>query len=220
MNGVHDMGGMHGMGPIRHEAHEPVFHEPWEGRVYAITRVVRAGGGRQNLDNSRHLLELLPPAEYLRMSYYERWYARLTNQLVANGIVTREELDTGRAAAGSPKAEPRVTAAMVPDIVVRRNSARREAASAPRFKAGQRVRARNINPTGHTRLPRYARGKSGVIVRDHGVFVFPDSNAAFAGEKPQHVYSVRFTARELWGPDASPRDCVHIDMWDDYLDRA
>ena len=220
MNGVHDMGGMHGMGPIRHEPDEPVFHEPWEGRVYAITRVVRAGGGRQNLDNSRHLLELLPPAEYLRMSYYERWYARLTNQLVANGIVTREELDTGRAAGGSPKAEPRVTAAMVPDIVVRRNSARREAASAPRFKVGQRVRARNINPTGHTRLPRYARGKSGVIVRDHGVFVFPDSNAAFAGEKPQHVYSVRFTARELWGPDAAPRDRVHIDMWDDYLDRA
>ena len=220
MNGVHDMGGMHGMGPIRHEPDEPVFHEPWEGRVYAITRVVRAGGGRQNLDNSRHLLELLPPAEYLRMSYYARWYARLANQLVANGIVTREELDTGRAAEGSPKAEPRVTAAMVPDIVVRRNSARREAASAPRFKVGQRVRARNLNPTGHTRLPRYARGKSGVIARDHGVFVFPDTNAAFAGEKPQHVYSVRFTARELWGPDAAPRDRVHIDMWDDYLDRA
>ena len=220
MNGVHDMGGMHGMGPIRHERNEPVFHEPWEGRVYAMTRVVRAGGGRQNLDNSRHLLELLPPDEYLRMTYYERWYARLANQLVTNGVVTREELDTGQAAAGSPKTEPRVTAAMVPDMVARRTSARREAAVAPRFKVGQRVRARNINPTGHTRLPRYARGKSGVIVRDHGVFVFPDSNAAFAGEKPQHVYSVRFAARELWGPDASPRDAVHIDMWDDYLDHA
>ena len=221
MNGVHEMGGMQGMGPIRHEQNEPVFHDPWEGRVYAITRVVRAGGGRQNLDNSRHLLELLPPAEYLRMTYYERWYARLADQLAANGIVTREELDTGQAAAGSPKAEPRVTAAMVPDIVARRNSARREAASAaPRFKVGQRVRARNINPTGHTRLPRYARGKRGVVVRDHGVFVFPDSNAEFAGEKPQHVYSVRFAARELWGPDASSRDSVHIDMWDDYLDRA
>ena len=220
MNGVHDMGGMHGMGPIRHERNEPVFHEPWEGRVYAMTRVVRAGGGRQNLDNSRHLLELLPPDEYLRMTYYERWYARLANQLVTNGVVTREELDTGQAAAGSPKTEPRVTAAMVPDMVARRTSARREAAVAPRFKVGQRVRARNINPTGHTRLPRYARGKSGVIVRDHGVFVFPDSNAEFAGEKPQHVYSVRFAARELWGPDASPRDAVHIDMWDDYLDHA
>src|SRR5437879_6439057 len=131
-----------------------------------------------------------------------------------------EELDTGDAAAGAPKAAPRVTAAMVPDMVARRNSARREAAVAPRFKVGQRVRARNINPARHTRLPRYARGKSGVIVRDHGVFVFPDTNAEFSGEKPQHVYSVRFAARELWGPDAPPRDCVHIDMWDDYLDRA
>ena len=220
MNGVHDMGGMHGMGPIVHEENEPVFHEPWEGRVYAMTRVVRAGGGRQNLDNSRHLLERLPPADYLRMSYYERWYARLANQLVTNAIVTREELDTGRAAAGSPNVEPRVTAAIVPDMVARRNSARRETAVAPRFEIGQRVRARNINPTGHTRLPRYARGKRGVVVRDHGVFVFPDTNAEFAGEKPQHVYSVRFAARELWGADASPRDCVHIDMWDDYLELA
>jgi nitrile hydratase subunit beta len=220
MNGVHDMGGMHGMGPIRHEQNEPVFHEPWEGRVYAMTRVVRAGGGRQNLDNSRHLLELLPPAEYLRMSYYERWYARLTNQLVTNAIVTREELETGRAAAGSPKSEPRLTAASVSEMVTRRNSARRNVAAAPRFKVGQHVRARNINPAGHTRLPRYARGKTGVVARDHGVFVFPDTNAAFAGEKPQHVYSVRFAARELWGDQASPRHYVHIDMWDDYLDRA
>jgi nitrile hydratase len=219
MNGVHDMGGMHGMGPLRHEQDEPVFHEPWEGRVYAMTRVVRAGGGRQNLDNSRHQLELLPPAEYLRMSYYERWLARLVSQLVGNGIVTREELETGRAAGGE-KATPRVTAASVPDMVARRNSARRDVAVSPRFKVGQRVRARNINPPGHTRLPRYARGKVGLVVRDHGVFVFPDTNAEFAGEKPQHVYSVRFAARELWGEHASPRDSVHLDMWDDYLDRA
>jgi nitrile hydratase len=220
MNGVHDMGGMHGMGPIRHEKDEPVFHEPWEGRVYAITRVVRAGGGRQNLDNSRHQLEKLPPAEYLRMSYYERWLARLVNQLIANGAATQEEIESGTPAPGSQKAAPAVTAAMVPAMVGRRNSARRDAAVTPRFKVGQRVRARNINPTGHTRLPRYARGKTGVIVRDHGVFLFPDTNAEFLGEKPQHVYSVRFAARELWGDHASARDFIHLDMWDDYLDRA
>jgi nitrile hydratase subunit beta len=220
MNGVHDMGGMHGMGPIHHETNEPVFHEPWEGRIYAITRVVRAGGGKQNLDNSRHQLELLPPAEYLRMSYYERWFARLVKQLVANGVVTRDELESGQPAPGSPKATPVVAAAMVPAMVARRNSARRSAAVSPRFKIGQRVRARNINPTGHTRLPRYARGKVGVIDRDHGVFLFPDTNAEFLGEKPQHVYSVRFAARELWGELASPLDSVHVDMWDDYLDRA
>jgi nitrile hydratase subunit beta len=220
MNGVHDMGGMHGLGPVHHETNEPVFHEPWEGRVYALTRVLRAGGGRQNLDNSRHLIELLPPAEYLRMSYYERWLARLLNQIVANGVVTREELESGQPAAGSPKATPAVTASMVPDVIGRRNSTRRNVAVRARFKVGQRVRARNINPTGHTRLPRYARGKSGVVAIDHGVFVFPDTNAAFLGEKPQHVYSVRFTARELWGDQASARDFIHLDLWDDYLDRA
>src|SRR2546428_4337719 len=126
MNGIHDMGGMHGMGPARHEKNEPVFHAQWEGRVYAMTRVVRSGGGRQNLDNSRHQIELLPPAEYLRMSYYERWFARLMNQLVTNGVVTREELEAGHAAAGSPKATPVVTAATVPSLVARRNSARRQ----------------------------------------------------------------------------------------------
>jgi nitrile hydratase len=185
-----------------------------------MTRVVRAGGGRQNLDNARHQLELLPPAEYLRMTYYERWFARLVNQLVAAGMITRDELESGRAAAGSSKATPRVVASAVPDIVARRASARRDAAVAPRFKVGDRVRARNINPTGHTRLPRYARGKAGAVIRDHGVFLFPDTNAEFAGEKPQHVYSVRFAVQELWGAQASARDSIHLDMWDDYLDHA
>ena len=220
MNGAHDMGGMHGMGPIIHETDEPVFHAWWEGRIYAITRVLRAGGGRQNLDNSRHQLERLPPAEYLRMTYYERWAARLLNQLLANGVVTGEELASGTPAPGSVKATPAVTAATVPAMVARRNSARRDAPARARFKVGQRVRARNIHPTGHTRLPRYARGRTGVVIRDRGVFVFPDTNAAFAGEKPQHLYSVRFAARELWGEQASPRDVIHVDMWDDYLERV
>jgi nitrile hydratase beta subunit len=219
VNGVHDMGGMHGMGPIEHEKDEPVFHAPWEGRIYAITRVLRAGGGRQNLDNSRHQLELLPPAEYLRMTYYEKWLARLINQLTTNGVATRAEIESGQPAAGSTTATPAVTVAMVPSLVTRRNSARRDAPARPRFKVGQRVRARNINPAGHTRLPRYARGKLGLVVRDHGVFLFPDTNAEFLGEKPQHVYSVRFAARELWGEHASSRDFIHLDMWDDYLER-
>jgi len=98
--------------------------------------------------------------------------------------------------------------------------ARRNAAVVPKFKEGEHVRARNINPVGHTRLPRYARGKAGTIERDHGVFVFPDTNAHFLGEKPQHVYSVRFSARELWGDQAVPQDAVYLDMWDDYLEPA
>ena len=218
MNGVHDMGGMHGMGPIHQEVNEPVFHEEWEGRVYALTRVVR--GRDYNLDNGRHQIELLAPTDYLRMSYYERWFIRMVSQLLKNGVVTQAELESGRPAPGTPKATPAVTPAMVPAVVTRRNSARRDVDARPRFRVGQRVRARNFHPTGHTRLPRYARGKQGVVAIDHGVFLFPDTNAHFQGEKPQHVYSVRFAGRELWGPQASPRDFVHIDMWDDYLERA
>jgi nitrile hydratase subunit beta len=105
-------------------------------------------------------------------------------------------------------------------MVSRGVPASRDVSVSPRFKAGQQVRARNINPQGHTRLPRYPRGKIGTIERDHGVFVFPDTNAHFLGEKPQHVYSVRFAARELWGPQASARDAVYVDLWEDYLERA
>jgi nitrile hydratase len=214
------MGGMHGMGPIEHEKNEPVFHAAWEGRIYALTRIIRAGEGRWNLDASRHALEALPPAEYLRMSYYERWVARLLGQLVSTGVATAAEVESGQPAPGTVKATPTLTAAVVSEMIARRNSARRNVRATPRFKVGQRVRARNINPAGHTRLPRYARGKVGRVVRDHGVFVFPDTNAHLLGEKPQHLYSVRFTSRELWGSRASPRDFIHLDMWDDYLERA
>jgi nitrile hydratase len=220
MNGVHDMGGMHGMGPIEHEKNEPVFHESWEGRIYALTRLLRAGGGRSNLDASRHAIEVLPPAEYLRMSYYEKWLARMLGQVVTMGVATAAEVESGQPAPGSAKATPPLTAAMVPGMILRRNSARRNVPATSHFKAGQRVRARNINPAGHTRLPRYARGKIGVVARDHGVFVFPDTNAHFLGEQPQHLYSVRFAARELWGAHASPRDFIYLDLFDDYLERT
>jgi nitrile hydratase len=217
MNGVHDMGGMHGMGPIEHERNEPVFHAPWEGRVYALTRLLgawRKGGG------SRYELEILPPADYLRMSYYEKWFARLVKQVVDTGLVTKTEMEGGRSEPGSPKATPPLTAEMVPGLIGRGAPARRDVPMAARFKAGQLVRARNIHPTTHTRLPRYARSKRGSIMRDHGVFVFPDTHAHGLGEKLQHVYSVRFAARELWGAQASPRDSVYVDMWEDYLERG
>ncbi|HEV3334142.1 MAG TPA: nitrile hydratase subunit beta [Bryobacteraceae bacterium] len=218
MNGIHDMGGMHGLGPIEIEKDEPVFHHPWEGRVFALNLAARAGKG--NLDNSRYGIELLPPADYLRMTYYEKWLARLEGNLVRLGVATEDEIESGKAAPGSPKFTPALTPALVNDALGRVGSARRDVTVAPLFEVDQQVRARNINPTGHTRLPRYARGKVGTIVRDHGVFVFPDTNARFEGEKPQHVYSVRFTARELWGEQASSRDAVYLDLWDDYLERA
>jgi nitrile hydratase len=113
-----------------------------------------------------------------------------------------------------------LTKEMVPGLVATGASCRVDHPVAPRFAQGDHVTVRNINPTGHTRLPRYARGKRGMVVRDHGVFVFPDTSAHGKGEKPQHVYSVRFTARDLWGPQASERDALYLDLWDDYIDRA
>jgi nitrile hydratase beta subunit len=218
MNGVHDMGGQHGMGPVNYEKDEPVFHAIWEGRVDALTRAMRAWR-KWNLDTDRHAIEVLPPADYLRMSYYERWLNRLETHVVKYGFVTQEELESGKAAAGSRTEVPVFTLATSARWLSRGIPSSVDSMSRPTFKVGQRVRARNIHPTGHTRLPRYARGKAGVVTRDHGTYVFPDTNAHFQGEKRQHVYSVRFTARELWGPQASPQDSVHLDMWDDYLER-
>ena len=218
MNGVHDMGGQHGFGPVQYEKDEPVFHAAWEARVYALTRAMRAWR-KWTLDADRYGIEILPPAEYLRMSYYERWFTRLGAQVVKHGLVTQDELESGKAAAGSTKQTPAFTVATSARWLNRGLPSSVDPSIQPAFKIGQRVRARNINPAGHTRLPRYARGKTGMITRDHGVHVFPDTNAHEQGPKRQHLYSVQFTARELWGDAASPRDTVHLDMWDDYLDR-
>lgn len=218
MNGVHDMGGMHGLGRISYEKNEPVFHAPWEGRVYAMDRAMGAWR-KWNLDAWRHDIELLPPADYLRMSYYEKWLAALEKRVVKYGLVSKEESESGKAAAGATKAIPALTPERARQID-RGIPSSKDPSIAPLFQVGQRVRARNMNPSSHTRLPRYARGKTGEIARDRGVYAFPDTNAVYRGEKRQHVYSVRFLARELWGEEASPRDFVHIDMWDDYLEHA
>jgi nitrile hydratase subunit beta len=218
MNGIHDMGGMQDMGPIRYEKNEPVFHAPWEGRSFVLNLAASAWG-KWNVDARRYQIELIPPADYLRMSYYERWTERLVELLVKTGLVTREEIESGKPAPGSPKTTPPLTADKVRVFSSERNASR-DVPVSPRFTVGQRVRARNMNPTGHTRLPRYARGKLGTVHLDHGVYVFPDTNAHFLGEKPQHVYSVRFAARELWGEQAAPQDSVYVDMWDDYLEPA
>jgi nitrile hydratase subunit beta len=219
VNGIHDMGGMHGMGPVQYEKNEPVFHANWEGRVFALVLATGAWG-KWNIDASRHSREVIPPAEYLRMGYYEKWYAGLIGLLIKSSLVTRAEVESGVPSVGSAKATPPLTADKIPAMLAKRINASRDVPVAPRFQTGQRVRARNVHPVGHTRLPRYVRAKLGTIDRDHGVFVFPDTNAHFLGEKPQHVYSVRFVARELWGEQAAPRDSVYVDLWDDYLEPA
>ena len=219
MNGIHDMGGMQDMGSIRHEKNEPVFHARWEARVFAM--FLAAGAMRKwNLDAFRHTREVLSPEDYLRLGYFEQWFTGLRALLVGRGLLTAAEMESGVPAAGTVKATPPLTADKIPALLAYRLRANRDVAVSPRFQVGQKARARVINPTGHTRLPRYARGKLGTVERDHGVFVFPDTNAHFLGEKPQHVYSVRFAARELWGEQAKPQDSVYLDLWDDYLEPA
>jgi len=219
MNGVHDMGGMQGMGAIEAEKNEPVFHAPWQGRAYAVTRAMGAWR-KWNLDATRYQRELIPPADYFTKSYYERWIVALVELMVKTGLVTKAEVESGTPDQGSPKLTPALTAEKVPTLIAKGVPAKRDVPVVASFHAGDRVRSRNINPVGHTRLPRYARGKVGTIHRDHGVFVFPDSNALFLGEKPQHVYSVRFAARELWGEQAAVQDSVYVDLWDSYLEPA
>jgi len=217
MNGVHDMGGMHGMGPIQYEKNEPVFHARWEARTFALLFAMGAWG-KWPLDALRHQIELIPPAEYLRMSYYEKWITALVELMVKAGLVTRAEVESGTPALDSPQLSPALPADQVAQMVACGGPTNRNVPAVPRFRTGQRVRARNMHPVGHTRLPRYARGKLGTLARDYGVFVFPDTNAHDLGEKPQHLYSVRFDARELWGEQAAPHDAVYVDLWDDYLE--
>jgi nitrile hydratase len=217
MNGIHDLGGMQDMGPVPYERTEPVFHESWEGRVFALNRATGAWR-KWNIDASRFQRELIPPAEYLRMSYYERWLEALVELLFKTGLVTQEELESGQPSRGSLKLAPRLMPDEVVPWLAHGAPANRSVPSEAHFKVGQSVRARNMHPVGHTRLPRYARGKSGTIVRDHGGFVYPDTNALFQGEQPRHLYSVRFSAQELWGAQAKAQDSVSLDLWEPYLE--
>jgi nitrile hydratase subunit beta len=218
MNGVHDMGGMHGFGPIERELDEPVFHHRWEARTFALRQACGALG-KWNIDMSRHANERMAPAEYLRATYYERWFAGLQTLLVENGVLTRSELESSESAGAAPAGLVAFAPERVDKAVRAGRNYRVDVSVAAGFALGARVLARNINPTGATRLPRYVRAKVGIVDRDHGVFIFPDANAAGQGQKPQHLYSVRFSAHELWGESAR-RDCVYLDLWEDYLERV
>lgn len=218
MNGIHDMGGMQCFGPIPIEADEPVFHEDWEARLFAI-RFALGAWGKWNLDGSRYARELIPPADYLRMSYYERWLAGMDTQMLEAGLVTRAELQSGRPAGDRPKAVPALRPEGLPRLLAG-SPTERAIEAVPAFRVGDAVRARNVQPAGHTRLPRYVRGRLGRVVRDHGGHVFPDAHAHGRGEQPQRLYCVRFDASELWGEDAGARDSVHLDLWESYLERA
>lgn len=214
MNGAHDCGGMMGFGPVAAEINEPVFHAPWEARMFALMSAVGDVGG-WTLDEDRSACESMEPGHYLTSSYYEHWLNGLVLLLPEYGLATVDEIGSGRASTPAKPVAP-TAADAVWAAVTHRGSYERPATNPARFGRGDKVRARNIHPRGHTRLPRYLRGHTGEIVAVHGAHVFPDSNAGGKGEDPQWLYTVRFTAAELWGSPS--RDLVHADLWEPYLE--
>ncbi|MET3890091.1 nitrile hydratase beta subunit [Bosea sp. OAE506] len=219
MNGAQDLGGQMGFGPVRPETDEPIFHAEWEKRVLAIN--VAAGAmGVWTIDGIRAARESLPPAQYLSSSYYEIWLAGLNRMLVEKGFVTPAELEQGQPLAPA-KAPKRVLKGDEVASVLRRGFPYEREAEAPaRFAVGDAVRTIMMHPQHHTRLPRYARGKQGVIERITGCHVFPDTGAQGLPETAQWLYTVVFTGPELWGRDADPTSTVSIEAWESYLESA
>jgi nitrile hydratase beta subunit len=222
MNGIHDLGGMHGFGPVAYQPAEPVFHAPWEAAALAMQRAVT--GPVCTIDEFRHAVERLPPARYLSATYYERWLDALALVLTEKGVLAPEALEARTAFFLARPDAPATAALAEPPAPPVAGPARtglesfvRPGAAPPRFGVGDRVVTRNHHPTGHTRLPRYARGKRGVVVRDLGTQVFPDAHAHGRGEAPEPLYSVRFAGRELWGEASEPGLSVHVDLWESYL---
>jgi nitrile hydratase len=219
MNGAHDLGGMHGLGPINPEpeAQEPVFHADWERRVFGMARVL-AALGRWTGDMSRYARERQNPADYLRHSYYENWLAGLERLLVEAELVTGSELATGISGGLAPEdIRRRVPAAAGVGNLLEGSPTAVAGVFPVRFRPGDRVRAINRHPLGHTRQPRYVRGRAGLIQAYHGAHIFPDDNAN-GNRVAKPLYCVRFEARELWGESADLKSAVYVDLWEDYLE--
>lgn len=220
MDGIHDLGGMHGFGAIQADPAERGFHAWWEAHVVAC---VHAGTGWPlfTIDEFRHSRERLPPVRYLEASYFEQWLDSTCQLLVEKGVVSQAELEARtRFFTAHPESEPAqavVPCTPPPRAGTVRPTFRRVVSEAARFRPGDRVATLNLHPVGHTRLPRYARGKRGVIQVAHGAWVFADTNAHGRGENPQHLYGVRFDGRELWGDTAEPGAAVYLDLWESYL---
>jgi nitrile hydratase subunit beta len=217
-NSIHDMGGMHGFGPVAAEPDEPPFHARWEGRVFALQRAT-GFAGLWTIDGGRASLEALPPLDYLGSSYYRRWFLGLENRLVRHGLVGADEIAAGRSLRAGAKL-PRTLAAADVENTLSRGDFARPTNQPARFSTGDPVRTKNMHPATHTRLPRYARGKSGVVEAVRGCHVFPDTAALGAGDHPQWLYTVVFSARELWGDEADATVKVSVEAFEPYLDPA
>jgi nitrile hydratase subunit beta len=217
VNGVHDMGGMDGFGKVEPEPNEPMFHQEWESRVLAMVRAMGAAGAF-NIDASRFYRETLPPQVYLSSSYYKKWLLGLEALLLDKGFIAEQDVAAGHAVTSASRLKHgKFSVADVERVMVRGKFGRTAPAPA-KFRAGDRVQAKNMHPATHTRLPRYVRGHVGIVERDHGCHVFPDTAANDAGEHPQWLYTVVFSGQELWGPDSDPTLKISIDAFEPYLE--
>ena len=212
MNGIHDLGGKHGFGPVKVEADEPVFHERWEGRVLGM-RIVGGFLFEGSIDAARHAVERIAPEDYLAVGYYGRWLRALETQLLEAGYVSRGEVEarmTGQAFESGPVPTP---------PTLGDGDGRRPRDREPAFSIGQRVRTRNINVPGHNRLPGYARTHRGTVAMIHpDAWVLPDARAHGLGDNPEVLYAVRFPGQELWGEQSEPGSSVTVDLWESYLE--
>ena len=215
MDGVHDLGGRQGFGKLPLEKNEPVFHHDWEARVMAM-RLLMGFWRKWNIDAGRHSVELLPPADYLTMTYYEKWLASLVNLSVGAGLISAEEVHSGQPDLGTEKATPPADAAAARAFVPKGRPSTREIPAAPAFAPGDRVRTARFGKTGHTRLPGYLRDRVGEVILHHGAHVLPDAASTLTGEAPEHLYAVRFQAHDLW-VDAQPGHSITADLWESYL---
>lgn len=222
MDGIHDLGGKHGFGTVEPECDEPVFHHRWEARVFAMMRASVRAGVIRNADQFRHAIERIDPGAYLTHGYYGRWLGGIETLLREAGTVSDAELRERIAAlGGDPEAAAAARPRSQPEVIAYESVAagsRRDPARPPRFATGERVVTLRYPKSGHTRLPAYARGRTGTVIAGHGGWVFPDSNAHGYGEQPQHLYTVEFAGESLWGGEAEPGTSVTLDLFEDYLE--
>jgi nitrile hydratase subunit beta len=216
VDGVHDLGGMQDFGPVFVEPAEPAFHAPWEARMFGVGVVVTLQG-LANANTLRYAIERMDPAHYLGSPYFEHWLTAFASLLVERGVLTQEELEA-RAGGPFPLSRPSQAPAWPAAAAARR--ARRGGEETARLSVGDRVRVRDTRPRGHTRCPRYVRGRHGVVERADGAFALPDAHVHGDDPPIEPTYSVRFDAAELWGEEAEAGATVSVDLWESYLELA
>lgn len=218
MDGVHDLGGREGFGPIPFKDDNTPFHREWEERVYGMAQSA-AGDAGWSIDWFRFCRELIPPADYLARSYFDHWLLTLAAQMIDAGYITLDEIRTGVSTFRPIPGYAPSTAREARDFVRDPHSYATSEGMLSRFSAGARVRARALGISGHTRLPAYVRGRTGVVLSHHGCHVLPDASA-IAERRGAHLYTVRFAAAELWPEAQRKTDQVFVDLWEDYLEPA